>query len=111
MDIDERMMSRLPDYWQQYFTSKSQHRQFMPNDASIKAISEGMTPPQVLNSIDPSSNEYAQTYGIAGMELLRTVVDATGEFRARWRSPAQSVLGWMKRRWTRSRTRASRRLP
>ena len=37
-----------------------------------------MTPPRVLNSIDPSSNEYAQQYGIAGMELLRTVVDATG---------------------------------
>ena len=37
-----------------------------------------MTPPKVLNSIDPSSNEYAQKYGIAGMELLRTVVDASG---------------------------------
>jgi TonB family protein len=77
-DIDQRMMSRLPDYWQEYFTSKSEHRQFMPKDASVKAVSEGMTPPHVLNSIDPSSNEYAQQYGIAGMELLRTVVDATG---------------------------------
>jgi TonB family protein len=77
-DIDQRMMSHLPDYWQEYFTSKSQHRQFMPNDASIKVMSDGMTPPKVLNSIDPSSNEYAQQYGIAGMELLRTVVDATG---------------------------------
>ena len=77
-DIDPRMMSHLPDYWQEYFTSKSQHRQFMPSDASIKVVSEGMTPPKVLNSIDPSSNEFAQKYGIAGMELLRTVVDATG---------------------------------
>ncbi len=77
-DIDLRMMSHLPDYWQEYFTSKSQHRQFMPADANIKIVSEGMTPPRVLNSIDPSSNEYAQKYGIAGMELLRTVVDATG---------------------------------
>jgi Gram-negative bacterial TonB protein C-terminal len=77
-DIDPRMMSHLPDYWQEYFTSKSQHRQFMPTDASIKAIGDGMTPPKVLNSIDPSSNEYAQKYGIAGMELLRTVVDAHG---------------------------------
>ena len=77
-DIDHGMMSHLPDYWQEYFTSKSQHRQYMPADASIKIVSEGMTPPKVLNSIDPSSNEYAQKYGIAGMELLRTVVDATG---------------------------------
>jgi hypothetical protein len=77
-DIDPVMMSHLPAYWQEYFTSKSQHRQYMPKDASIKVVSEGMTPPRVLNSIDPSSNEYAQKYGIAGMELLRTVVDATG---------------------------------
>ncbi len=77
-DIDPVMMSHLPEYWQEYFTSKSQHRQYMPKDATIKVVSEGMTPPRVLNSIDPSSNEYAQKYGIAGMELLRTVVDATG---------------------------------
>lgn len=77
-DIDGIMLSHLPDYWQEYFNSKSQHRQFMPTDTSIKVVSEGMTPPKVLNSIDPSSNEYAQKYGIAGMELLRTVVDATG---------------------------------
>jgi TonB family protein len=77
-DIDLRMMSRLPDYWQEYFTSKSQHHQFMPNDAGIKVVSEGMMPPKVLNSIDPSSNEFAQKYGIAGMELVRTVVDASG---------------------------------
>jgi TonB family protein len=77
-DIDQSMLSHLPDYWQEYFNSKSQHRQYMPADASIKVVSEGMTPPKVLNSIDPSSNEYAQKFGIAGMELLRTVVDASG---------------------------------
>ena len=77
-DIDPRMMSHLPEYWQEYFASKSQHRQYMPSDSGIKVVSEGMTPPKVLNSIDPSSNQYAQKYGIAGMELLRTVVDASG---------------------------------
>jgi TonB family protein len=77
-DLDLRMLSHLPDFWQEYFTSKSQHRPFMPADTNVKVLSEGMMPPKVLNSIDPSSNEYAQKYGIAGMELLRTVVDASG---------------------------------
>jgi TonB family protein len=77
-DIDQAMMTHLPDYWQLYFASKSQHHPFMPADASIKAVGDGVNPPQVLNSIDPSSNEFAQKYGIAGMELLRTVVDANG---------------------------------
>ncbi len=80
-DIDQAMMSHLPDYWQEYFASKSQHRPFMPADASIKVVGDGVTPPQVLNSIDPSSNEFAQQFGIAGMELLRTVVDSTGVVR------------------------------
>jgi TonB family protein len=77
-NIDQAMMSHLPEYWQEYFVSKSQHRPYMPADASIKVVGDGVTPPQVLNSIDPSSNEYAQKFGIAGMELLRTVVDSTG---------------------------------
>jgi TonB family protein len=77
-DMDQSMLAHLPDYWQEYFKSKSQHRQYMPADANVKVVSEGVTPPKVLNSIDPSSNEYAQKYGIAGMELLRTVVDASG---------------------------------
>jgi TonB family protein len=77
-DIDQAMMSHLPDYWKEYFASKSEHRPFMPADASIKVVGDGVTPPQVLNSIDPSSNEFAQKFGIAGMELLRTVVDANG---------------------------------
>jgi TonB family protein len=77
-DIDQAMLSHLPDYWQLYFVSKSQHRPFTPTDASIKVVGDGVTPPHVLNSIDPSSNEYAQKFGIAGMELLRTVVDSTG---------------------------------
>src|ERR1700722_14960531 len=72
-DMDQSMLSHLPDYWQEYFNSKSQHRPYIPADANIKVVSEGVTAPKVLNSIDPSSNEYAQKYGIAGMELLRTV--------------------------------------
>jgi Gram-negative bacterial TonB protein C-terminal len=78
-DIDERMLAHLPDFWQEYFNSKNQHREFMPTDKSVQTITAGVVPPRVLNSIDPSSNEYAQKYGIAGLALCRTVVDATGK--------------------------------
>ena len=65
-DMDKRMLSQLPDYWQEYFNSKSQHRPYMPADAGIKVVSEGMMPPKVLNRIDPSSNETARRTGLAG---------------------------------------------
>jgi TonB family protein len=68
----------LPDYWQEYFRSQSQHKEYMPADASVRTLGEGMTAPKVLNSIDPTSNEYAQQFGIAGVEMVRTVVDANG---------------------------------
>ena len=77
-DIDSDMLARLPDYWREYFNSQSKHRAFMPADAAIKMVGDGVAAPKVLNTIDPTSNEYAQQFGIAGMDVLRTVVDATG---------------------------------
>src|ERR1700733_3968273 len=59
-------------------SSTTRPRQGVPADPSLKVVGDVVTPPQVLNSIDPSSNEFAQQFGIAGMELLRTVVDSTG---------------------------------
>jgi Gram-negative bacterial TonB protein C-terminal len=77
LNIDDRMLAHLPDYWREYFNSKNQHRMFMPDH--VQTVSAGITPPRLLNSIDPSSNEYAQKYGIAGLTLFRTVVDASGK--------------------------------
>jgi TonB family protein len=76
--MDPKMLTHLPDYWQDYFNSQNRHQVFMPADHNVKVLSEGMIAPRVLNTINPSSNEYAQQYGIAGMTLLRTVVDASG---------------------------------
>jgi TonB family protein len=78
-DIDEQMMGRLPDYWQEYFKSKRDHHEFEPADPNVLQVGGDVTPPKVLNSIDPSSNQYAQKYGVAGMTLFRTVVDASGK--------------------------------
>jgi len=76
-DIDQQMMVRLPAYWQRYFQSKEDHHEFQPS--GVLPVGADVTPPRVLNSIDPSSNQYAQKYGIAGLTLFRTVVDATGK--------------------------------
>lgn len=78
-DIDDEMVAHLPPYWQRYFESKRNHHEFEPSNPSILEVGNGVTPPRVLNSIDPSSNQYAQKYGIAGLTLFRTVVDASGK--------------------------------
>jgi outer membrane biosynthesis protein TonB len=76
--LDPKMLSGLPDYWQEYFRSQSQHKPYMPADAAVRTLGDGVTAPKVLNSIDPVSNQYAQEFGIAGVEMVRTVVDANG---------------------------------
>lgn len=76
-DIDRQMMVHLPPYWQRYFQSKEDHHQFQPS--GVLPVGGDVTAPRVLNSIDPSSNQYAQKYGIAGLTLFRTVVDASGK--------------------------------
>ncbi len=78
-DIDQRMMANLPEYWRQYFNSKRDHHEFVPADTSVLEVGGNVTAPKVLNSIDPSSNEYAQKFGVAGLAMLRTVVDASGK--------------------------------
>jgi TonB family protein len=76
--LDPKMLSGLPDYWQEYFRSQNQHKPYMPADAAVRTLGDGVTAPKVLNSIDPVSNQYAQEFGIAGVEMVRTVVDANG---------------------------------
>ena len=78
-DIDQSMMARLPDYWQQYFKSKQERHEFVPADPHVLQVGGDVTAPKVLNSIDPSSNEYAQKFGVAGLAMFRTVVDASGK--------------------------------
>ena len=76
--LDPKMLAGLPDYWQEYFRSQNQHKPYMPADATVKTLADGVTAPKVLNTIDPVSNQFAQEYGIAGVEMVRTVVDANG---------------------------------
>jgi TonB family protein len=78
-DIDEQMVARLPDYWQDYFKSKQDHHEFEPSSPAVLTVGGDVAAPKVLNSIDPTSNQYAQKYGIAGMTMFRTVVDSTGK--------------------------------
>lgn len=76
--IDDRMMARLPDYWQFYFHEKVLKHGFKPSDPGVLRLDADMKPPKVLNSLEPGSNEYAQKNNIAGITLFRTVVDAQG---------------------------------
>lgn len=77
--IDSRMIAAMPPFWQRYFISKRDHKEFMPADTNVMAVGDGVSAPKLLNAIDPSSNVYAQKFGVAGLTLFRTVIDASGK--------------------------------
>lgn len=77
--IDSKMIAAMPPYWQRYFASKRDHKEFMPSNPDIMQVGDGVSAPKLLNGLDPSSNSYAQKFGVAGLTLFRTVIDASGK--------------------------------
>lgn len=75
--LDDSVISTLPAYWQNYFATKA-GKASAALDASMMRPGGDVKAPQLLTSIDPDSNDYAQKNNIAGMVFLKMVVDASG---------------------------------
>lgn len=76
--LDDSVIATLPGYWQNYFATKAGKARAQRLDATALRPGGEVKPPQLLTSIDPTSNEYAQKNNIAGMVFLQMVVDANG---------------------------------
>lgn len=78
--LNDSVIATLPPYWQNYFASRAgRHSRAVKVDASALRPGGDVKPPQLLNAIDPASNEYAQKNNIAGLIFLQTVVGASGQ--------------------------------
>lgn len=77
--IDSRMIAAMPPYWQRYFISKRDRQEFIPSNPDILQVGGDVSAPVLLNGIDPSSSRLAQKFGVAGLTLFRTVIDASGK--------------------------------
>ena len=77
--IDERMIAAMPDFWKVYYQSSATNSDFKPADGS--ALRQGTVDQKakLLSAIEPSSNEYAQANGVAGMALYHAVVGSDGK--------------------------------
>ena len=76
--LDAAMLASLPDDWQLYYAAQRSGRAFKP-DGEVLPASAVDRAARLLKVIDPPSNSYAQTNGIAGRALYRVVVDASGK--------------------------------
>ncbi len=76
--LDDRMIASLPDYWQLYFRAAAAHTDFQPADSSILRESTVDQKALLLAKVEPPSNEFAQSNGIAGMALYHLVLGPDG---------------------------------
>lgn len=76
--LDERMMASMPAFWQLYYQAAADKTDYRPKDASVLRQNTVDTKARLLTTFEPSSNEYAQASGVAGMALYHAVIGADG---------------------------------
>lgn len=77
--LDERMMTSMPDFWRLYYEAAAAKTDYRPKDAAVLRQSAVDTKAKLLTTFEPSSNEFAQTNGVAGMALYHAVIGTDGK--------------------------------
>jgi TonB family protein len=77
--LDERMMASMPDFWRLYYEAAAAKTDYRPKNAAVLRQSAVDTKARLLTTFEPSSNEFAQTNGVAGMALYHAVIGTDGK--------------------------------
>lgn len=77
--IDDRMITAMPDFWRLYYQAAAAKTDFKPADPGIFRQNAVELKAKLNSAIDPPSNQFAQSSGIAGMALYHAVVGPDGK--------------------------------
>jgi TonB family protein len=77
--LDERMIAAMPSFWKLYYQAVANQADYKPTDPAIYRQSGVDQKAKLLSTIEPPSNEYAQSNGVAGMALYHAVIGADGK--------------------------------
>jgi len=84
--LDGRMIAAMPDFWKLYYQAVADRADYKPIDPLIYRQNDVDQKAKLLSALEPSSNEYAQNGGVAGMALYHAVIGADGK-------PQEIVVG------------------
>jgi len=76
--IDARMIAAMPDFWKLYYQAAAAKTDYRPADSSVLRQNMVDQKAKLLSKFEPSSNEWAQARGVAGMSLYHVVLGADG---------------------------------
>ena len=73
------MVASLPDYWQLYYKAAITKSDYRPLEPSVFRQSAVDQKAKLLSAVEPPSNEFAQTNGVAGVAMFHVVVSPDGK--------------------------------
>ena len=77
--FDSRLMESMPDFWKHYYAAAAAKSDYRPVDPAVLRQSMVDQKARLVSTFEPSSNEYAQNHGVAGMCLYHVVIGADGK--------------------------------
>lgn len=77
--LDPRMMATLPGYWKPYYQQADDAAPAWPSNPSVLRQSAVDKKARLVSVIDPTSNQYAQDHGVAGIAEYHVVVGSDGK--------------------------------
>ena len=77
--IDDRMIAAMPNFWKLYYQAAAAKAEIKPLEPGIFHQNAVDQKPRLISVIDPPSNDFAQSSGVAGMALYHAVINADGK--------------------------------
>lgn len=77
--LDERMREAMPDFWKLYYQAVATKSDYRPKEPSVLRQNSVDRKARLITNFDPSSNEFAQAAGVAGMALYHVVIGPDGK--------------------------------
>ncbi|MGD0733088.1 MAG: energy transducer TonB [Terracidiphilus sp.] len=77
--FDDRLMASMPGYWKLYYEAVAAKSDYRPTDPTVLRQSMVDKRARLLSTVEPESNEFAQSNGVAGMAQYHVVVEPDGK--------------------------------
>jgi hypothetical protein len=81
-ELDGKMISEMPDYWQFFYQAQQSHKWLEPTDQTLVHPGPGVDGPKLLKNVVPASNDYAQHGEVAGVASYKVILDPQGKILA-----------------------------
>jgi hypothetical protein len=78
-EVDSRMIAAMPDFWKLYYKAAAANIDYSPTDPGVYRQTTVDQKAKLLSTIEPPSNDLAQSNGVAGMALYHAIVGSDGK--------------------------------